>query len=302
MGVLQWRNTPEVLNWFKNITHRKTKIFFKFDIVSFYPSITKELLQKSMEFASEDCGLKIPKNEIEIIMHSCETFLFHDGKPWVKKGGRGQFDVPMGSFNGAEICEMVGLYILNAMTKGPKPIFRKNEVGLYRDDGLGVIPERGCSTRDLNRRLKKLFIDMGLSITTDTGMKCTDFLDVKLDLNNGEFCPFRKPNDNPLYIDINSDHPPKIKKQLKNMIQKRLSTLSSSKAVFDREKTIYETALKNAGHQHNLEYMEPEEPKKRKRRRKLLYYNPPYSSSIQTDIGRQFILLMEKHFQKPPPS
>ena len=27
-----------------------------------------------------------------------------------------EFDVPMGSFNGAEICEMVGLYILNAMT------------------------------------------------------------------------------------------------------------------------------------------------------------------------------------------
>ena len=27
-----------------------------------------------------------------------------------------EFDVPMDSFNGAEICEMVGLYILNAMT------------------------------------------------------------------------------------------------------------------------------------------------------------------------------------------
>ena len=128
----------------------------------------------------------------------------------------------------------------------------------------------------MNRRLKKLFIDMGLNITTDAGMKCTDFLDVKLDLDSGEFCPFRKPNDNPLYIDINSDHPPTIKKQLKNMIQKRLSTLSSSKAVFDREKTIYETALKNAGHQHNLEYMVPEEPKKRKRRRKstLLQLHP----------------------------
>ena len=174
-----------------------------------------------------------------------------------------EFDVPMGSFNGAEICEMVGLYILNAMTAGPKLIFRKNEVGLYRDDGLGIIPERGCSTRDLNRRLKKLFMDMGLNITTDSGMTCTDFLDVKLDLDSCEFCPFRKINDNPLYIDINSDHPPKIKKQLKNMIQKRLSTLSGRKAVFDREKTIYEKVLKNAGHQHNLEYI-PEEPKKEK--------------------------------------
>ena len=91
-----------------------------------------------------------------------------------------------------------------------------------------------------------------------------------------------------------------IKKGLPNMIQKRLSTLSSSKEVFDRHKSIYETALKNAGHKHIIEYIPPNTtPQKRKRKRKknITYYNPPYSSSIITDIGKQFLKLLDKHFK-----
>ena len=83
------------------------------------------------------------------------------------------------------------------------------------------------------------------------------------------------------------------------MIQKRLSTLSSSEEVFNRKKSSYETALKNAGHQHNLEYVSTkttQEKPKRKRKKKILYYNPPYSVTIITDIGKQFFRLMEKHF------
>ena len=39
----------------------------------------------------------------------------------------------MGSFHGAEVCDLVGLYILDKL----KSIFDSCE--LYRDDGLGVI-------------------------------------------------------------------------------------------------------------------------------------------------------------------
>jgi hypothetical protein len=38
----------------------------------------------------------------------------------------------MGSFDGAEICELVGLFILNHVGKR----FGKENIGLYRDDGL----------------------------------------------------------------------------------------------------------------------------------------------------------------------
>ena len=41
----------------------------------------------------------------------------------------------MGSFDGAEICELVGLFILTKLEEK----FGKENVGLYRDDGLEVI-------------------------------------------------------------------------------------------------------------------------------------------------------------------
>ena len=42
------------------------------------------------------------------------------------------FDITMGSKHGAEISELVGLYIL----QGLKQIIPKNIVGIYRDDSL----------------------------------------------------------------------------------------------------------------------------------------------------------------------
>ena len=45
-----------------------------------------------------------------------------------KKGGL--FDVMMGAFDGAEVCELVGSYMLNLISERCV----KNETGLYRDD------------------------------------------------------------------------------------------------------------------------------------------------------------------------
>ncbi len=45
------------------------------------------------------------------------------------------FDVTMGSFDGAELCELVGLFLLNELSQ----IFDKDHVGLYRDDGLMLL-------------------------------------------------------------------------------------------------------------------------------------------------------------------
>ena len=50
-------NTKEVLNWFKSIKNKKNYKFILFDIESFYPSITKELLEKALEWASRYIGV-----------------------------------------------------------------------------------------------------------------------------------------------------------------------------------------------------------------------------------------------------
>jgi hypothetical protein len=70
------------------------------------------------------------------------------------------------------------LFALNTLAKK----FGKENIGLYRDDGLALIQ--------------------------------SNFLDVTFNLKDGSYSPYRKPDNNPLYIDKRSNHPPSITKHL----------------------------------------------------------------------------------------
>ena len=41
----------------------------------------------------------------------------------------------MGAYDGAEVFELVGIFILHQLSR----VYNKNNIGLYRDDGLAVI-------------------------------------------------------------------------------------------------------------------------------------------------------------------
>ena len=122
-----------------------------------------------------------------------------------------------------------------------------------------------------------------------------DFLDITLDLQNNVYHPFRKE----IYINSNSNQPPNIKTELPNMIQHRLSHLSKNKHVFDQHKMPYQAALRNSGFKTSLEFT-PIRTKsnKRKRKKQVFYFNPPYNSSLKTNIGKEFLKLVDKHFPK----
>ena len=45
----QWENTYSCLEWYKQIKDKEKHSFLVFDIVSFYPSITIELLNKALD-------------------------------------------------------------------------------------------------------------------------------------------------------------------------------------------------------------------------------------------------------------
>ena len=49
--VNQWRNTTTVINWFKNLSDKRKRKFIKFDITELYPSISENLLNKSIAYA-----------------------------------------------------------------------------------------------------------------------------------------------------------------------------------------------------------------------------------------------------------
>ena len=77
--------------------------------------------------------------------------LFHitTKKPWVKKG-ESNFDVIMGSYSGAEVCGLIGIFMLSLLCKH----INKNQIGLYRDDGLAFLENTVQNHKNSIKRFK----------------------------------------------------------------------------------------------------------------------------------------------------
>ena len=294
----QWKNTTSVIEWFEKIRVRRSTTFLIFDIVSFYPSISKDLLQKAIQFAQN--YTTVTPQEIEIIMSAKRTLLFHNKEPWQKSNAQDQFDVTMGSWDGAETCELIGIFLLHQI----KSIIPEANVGLYRDDGLAVLNGTPRESENIKKKLCKLFNDLGLQITAEANKKVANFLDITLDLVRREFRPYSKPGSQLQYVHKDSNHPPSVKKQIAKSVEARLSTISSNESIFNEAKEQYQEALRKAGYQGNLSYQPRRSSSKKrskKRSRKIVWFNPPFSQHVQSNIGEIFINLVRKHFHKRHP-
>ena len=98
------------------------------------------------------------------------------------------------------------------------------------------------------KKIVKIFKDTDFSIDITTNLVEVNFLDVTFNLLNEKYRPYRKPNDELKYINVSSNHPPQIIKQLVNTIDGRLSTNSSSEKVFNESKSYYEDTLNKSGY------------------------------------------------------
>ena len=303
-GLTQWQSTKAALDWFKNIPNKKQKRFMQFDIDSFYPSISKELLKKSLDWASSQLATPITEQTKKIIYHSRKSLLFTKDPhskvniPWRKKDGL--FDVTMGAPDGAEICELVGLFLLTQV----KLDIPEVKFGLYRDDGLGYHSARLPRGRmeQIRKQLHALFKRYGLTITIEKpDLTSVNFLDVTLDLEKGIFKPYKKPNDQPLYVHKLSNHPPCVTRAIPKSINKRLSSISSTAKEFDQAKGEYQAALKHSGYNYNLEFEEPRPKQKKKDHRNIIFFNPPWNQAVKTNVGAKFLELVRDSFPKGHP-
>ena len=114
---------------------------------------------------------------------------------WIKKSGS-LFDETGVSFDGAEVCDMVGLFLLHQSTK----LVGKSSIGLYRNDSLAILDASGPDLERLRKKIIKLFLSHGVEIIPSTNLVQTDFLDVTLDLKSRKYSPYRISNDQRLYI------------------------------------------------------------------------------------------------------
>ena len=132
-------------------------------------------------------------------------------------------------------------------------------------------------------------------------MNIVNYLDVTLNLNNGSYRPYKKPNEETNYIHVNFDHPPSILKQLPMSIGKQLSFSSLSKEIFEETVPYYEQYLSNCGYKEKLNYRVSTSPNlitNRKQQRNVLWFNPPYRKTVKIKIGKFFLQLIKQHFHK----
>ena len=224
----------------------------------------------------------------------------------------------MGSFDGAEICELVGLFLLSQLQH------LNINVGLYRDDGLAATNQTPRNADKIKKEICKIFKENGLSITADANKKVVDFLDVTLNLSTGLYQPYQKPNNKINYIHRDCNHPPPIIKNLSKGIAFRLSNNSANFDIFNKAAKPYHATLRTNGHKQQIQYTKSDKPdekatkgnhnhttgeintppnekrdeksNKRIRKRKIIWFNPPFSVNVATNIGKMFFGLLHSCF------
>ena len=93
----------------------------KFDIEQFYPSIDQKLLLKALNFAK--IHTNITEEDEQRILNAAKSILFNRGEIWIKSNNENSnplYDITMGSKYGAEVCEIVGLYIMSKLKEKTK--------------------------------------------------------------------------------------------------------------------------------------------------------------------------------------
>ena len=70
-------------------------------------------MDKAIKFGKKYTEIK--DSEVKIIKNAAKSILHNDGVSWVKKKTR-PFDITMGSYHGAEVCKLIGLYMMSKIT------------------------------------------------------------------------------------------------------------------------------------------------------------------------------------------
>ena len=290
-GLTQWKSDTSVVQWFKALEDKSSLRFIEFDIKSFYPNISRDLLTKALDWCST--MVEIPEEDRDLMMHTRRSILINGEETWVKKG-EDLFDVTMGAFDGAEVCDIVGLYLLSQTKHLPV------QGGLYRDDGLFASSLPPKQVHKLMEEIIAIFDSNGLQLKAKCNSTVANFLDVTFDLKKEQFMPYRKPGTPIEYIHIDSNHPRHVTKNTVAEVSKRLSALSSTKEIFDAAKGVHEEALRRAGFNEKLIF-KPEEvrtgrSRRNRRRYEVTWFNPPYCMSVETKIGHKFLAILDSSF------
>ena len=109
-------------------------------------------------------------------------------------------------------------------------------------------------------------------------------------------------NDEILYIHAKSHHAANILKELPISINTRLSNLSNNSEIFHKASKHYQNILNQSGYDYKPHYQPPNDENENKsksskdRKRNIIWFNPPFSKNVSNNIGKYFLVLIQKHF------
>ena len=187
----------------------------------------------------------------------------------------------MGAYDGAEICELVGTFLLEKISE----ICNEGDIGLYRDNSVAVFRNKsGTQLEKVKKKLQRLFREYDLEIIAESNQKIVNYLDVTLNLKDGAFRPYHKSGYQMQYINTESNHLPNIIKHIPASIETRLSNLSSTETIFKESTTHYENNLRQSGYNKKLSLSykptDTKHQKHSKHKRKIIWFNPLFSKNV----------------------
>ena len=185
------------------------------------------------------------------------------------------FDVTVGTYNGVEVFELAGSFLLYVLSLK----YNKTNIGLYRDDGLAVFRNIcGLHCEKIKKEFQNLLRQHGLKLIIKCNVKIVDFLDVTLlNLTDTAYKPCHKPNDEICYIYKESNHSFSITKQLPISVETRLSNISSNEKVFNESVSIHQEALDKSGYNRKLKFQKRSiyNTQRRQQKRNIIWFNSP---------------------------
>merc|ERR1712115_703388 len=119
----QWRQTRDATRWFEGLPEPgrgKIFYFFQFDFKSFYGSIKETLFKKALQWATGLDGV-VADDNLKLHLNAAKSFAYYGTKLYRARQDANNnphptnFNITMGSFDGAEVCELVGLYLLHKL-------------------------------------------------------------------------------------------------------------------------------------------------------------------------------------------
>ena len=98
-------------------------------------------------------------------------------------------------------------------------VIAKENMELYRHDGVGIFKSvSGIEVEFKTEELVTILKNNGVSITVKTNLEIVYFIDIYFNLVKEIYHLYKKPNDDPLYINKKSNDPLSILQQLSNSI------------------------------------------------------------------------------------